>query len=210
MLKLLSPDSPLGCWMAFLLDALLISVAWAVFCIPVITIGAATSAVHRVAQNWVRDRSNCDLQHYFKAFKENLKDGTAVWLILLVPLAVIFFNAYAVWIALVKADAVIRWLTLLPFAVWMAAAVYAFALQATFENKPIRTVLNALRIAASHLLTTLFLILLFAAAIFCTLVFPYGAVLYVPFCIFFSARFTWNVFRKVFERSDVIKEDNPQ
>lgn len=210
MLNFLSPNSTLSRWLVFLLDAALISIAWAVCCVPVVTVGAATSAVHRVAQNWVRDRADCDLKHYFEAFRENFKGGTAVWLILLVPLAVILFNAYAVWIALADTGAASKWLILISFVVWMAAAVYAFALQATFENTPVRTVLNALRIGASHLPVTLLLIVLFAFALFCTLVFPFGAFLYVPFCIFFSARFTWNVFQKVVNRSDVIKEENIQ
>lgn len=210
MLTFLSPDSTLGRWMAFLLDALLISVAWAIFCLPVITVGAATSALHRVAQNWIRRRSDCDLQHFFKAFKENLKDGTVVWLILLVPLAVILFNAYAVWIALIRAGTLIRWLTGVSFVVWMAAAVYAFALQAAFQNTPLRTVLNALRIAASHVLITLLLMLLFAFAVFCILIFPYGAFLYVPFYVFFSERLRWNVFLKIARRSGaMIEEDLP-
>ncbi|MBQ8833439.1 MAG: YesL family protein [Oscillospiraceae bacterium] len=203
MLNFLSPNSPLGRWLAFFLDALLISVAWAVCSLPVVTIGASTSALHRVALNWMRDRSDCDLKNFFAAFRENLKGGTAVWLILLVPLAVILFNAYAVWIALVEASSAAKWMILLTLVVWMAAAVYAFALQAAFENPPMRTVVNALRIAASHLTTTLILIGLFALAVFCTLVFPYGAFLYVPVCVFLAARPTWNVFVKVMGNPDV-------
>ena len=215
MLNLLSPNSTLGRWLAFLLDAVLVSIAWAICCLPVVTIGAATSALHRVAQNWMRDRSDCDLRNYIDAFKTNFKGGTLVWLILLVPLAVILFNAYAAWIALVETSTAARWLILISFVIWMAAAVYAFALQATFENTPLRTVTNALRIAASHFLTTLILIVLFAFAIFCTLIFPFGAFVYVPFCVFLSARPTWNVFMKVTGRSDVIvgeseKQENDQ
>lgn len=204
MLQLFSPNSTFGRWMAFILDALLISIAWAVCSLPVVTIGASTSALHRVAQNWMRERSDCDLKAFFAAFKENFKHGTAVWLILLVPLAVILYNAYAVWIALVETSDMVRWMILLTFVVWMATAVYAFALQATFENAPLRTVLNALRIAVAHPGTTLILIILFLFAIFCALVFPYGAFLYVPFCVFLAARPTWNVFVRVMGRPDVI------
>lgn len=202
MLHIFSPNSTVGRWLAFFLDALFISLAWTVCSLPIVTIGASTSALHHVAQNWMRDRSDCDLKNYFRAFRDNFKGGTAVWLILLAPLAVILLNAYLVWIAGVEMPGIAQWMVLLTFFLWMATAVYAFALQATFENTPMRTVTNALRIAASHLTTTMILVLLFGLAIFCTLLFPFGLFLYVPACVFLSARPTWNVFCKVVEFSD--------
>ena len=202
MLQLFSPNSPLGRWLAFLLDALLISVAWVVCSLPIVTIGASTAALHRMALNWMRDRSDCDLKTYFRAFRENLKGGTAVWLILLVPLALILFNAYIVWFTEAEFPSIANWMVIIAALIWMAAAVYAFALQAAFENTPMRTVTNALRIAASHFTTTLILILLFGFAILCTLLFPPGAFLYVPACVFLSARPTWNVFSRIVKRSE--------
>ena len=199
----LSPNSLLGRWLSFLLDALLISIAWAVCSLPVVTLGASTAALNRVAHNWMKNRSDCSLRHFFGAFRENFKGGTLVWLILLVPLAVILFNAYATWIALVETSSAAKWLILLSAVVWMAVAIYAFALQAMFENSPFRTVMNALRIAASHLVTTVLLVALFALAIAATLVLPYGAFVYTPFCVFLAARPIWGVFQKVMAMPEV-------
>ncbi len=203
MLKFFSPDSTFGRWMAFFLDALLISVLWALLCIPVVTIGAATAALHKVAYNWMRERSECTVKYFWEAFCANLKNGTLVWLILLVPLALILFSAYAIWIALVQVSVAIKWITLIGAVIWMSTAVYAFPLQALFENSPVRTVTNALRIAASYLGRTLILDVLFAFAIFLTLVFWPGAVFYMPLCVFLGARPVWGVFRKVMKMSGV-------
>ena len=199
----ISPNSLLGRWLSFLLDALFISVAWAVCSLPVVTLGASTAALNRVAQNWMKDRSDCDLRHFFQAFRENLKSGTVVWLILLVPLAFILFNAYATWIALVETSVAAKWMILISAVLWMAVAIYAFALQATFENTPMRTVMNALRIAASHLPKTLILVAMFALGIAAAVIFPYGAFLYTPFFVFLAARPIWNVFVKVMAMPEV-------
>ena len=66
----ISPNSTLGRWLAFLLDALLISVAWAICSLPVITLGAATAALNKVAMNWMKDRSGCTLGDFFRAFND--------------------------------------------------------------------------------------------------------------------------------------------
>ena len=199
----LSPNSPLGRWLSFFLDALLISVAWAICSLPIVTLGAATAALNRVAINWMKDRSGCELRCFFKAFKDNLRGGTAVWLILLLPLTFILFNVYATWIALVETSAATKWMIVISAVLWVAVAVFAFALQATFENPPVRTVMNALRIAVSYLSTTLVLVVMFAVAVFATIIFPYGAFIYTPLCVFLAARPVWNVFTKVMAMPEV-------
>ena len=193
----ISPNSPLGRWLSFLLDALFISVLWAVFSLPVITLGASTAALNRVAHNWMKERSDCSVGNFLQAFRDNFKGGTLVWLILMIPLAFILFNAYATFIALVETTAAIKWTILISAALWMAVAIYAFALQAIFENPPLRTVLNALRIAVSHLTTSIILVVLFALGVAAAILLPYGAFVYTPFCVFLAARPVWNVFRKV-------------
>lgn len=199
----ISPNSTLGRWLAFLLDALLISVAWAICSLPVITLGTATAALNKVAMNWMKDRAGCTLGDFFRAFKENWKTGTGVWLILLIPLLFILFNAYATWIAMVQTSTVTQWMILISAVLWMAVAIYAFALQATFENTPMRTVMNALRIALCNFFKTVILLVIFAASIAMFIIFPLGAIFYTPICIFLAARPIWSVFKKVIEMPEV-------
>lgn len=199
----ISPNSILGRWLSFLLDALLISIAWAICSLPVITLGAATAALNRVAMNWMKERSGCTLGDFFRAFKENWKGGTGVWLLLLIPLVFVLFNIYVVFLTEAPTTSTIVWLVGISAAVWVAVAIYAFALQATFENTPTRTVMNALRIAVSNFLKTVILLLIFAASIAMFLIFPFGGVFYTPICVFLAARPIWGVFRKVMEMPEV-------
>lgn len=195
----LSPNSVFGRWMAFFLDALLISMAWFLCCLPIVTIGAATAALNKVAQNWMRSRSECTLRDFFVAFRENFKGATGVWLILLVPMCIIGFNAYAVWIALVKTSSAAQWMIGISAALWVATAVYAFALQAGFENPPLRTVTNALRLALVNLVRSAVLVAVFAIVLYATYLFPFGAVFYTPVYVFLAARPVWAVFKKVMD-----------
>ena len=189
--------------MAFFLDALLIGVVWAILCIPVFTAGASTAALHRVAHNWMRNRSECTVKDFLAAFLSNFKKGTVIWLILLIPLALILFNVHAVWVARLQTSSLAKWLVLISGIIWVATATFAFSLQAIFENKPLRTVTNALRIAASYIVTSLILVAMFALSAFLTYLIPLGVVLFVPAGVFLSARPIWGVFCKVMEMPDV-------
>lgn len=204
MFQLFSPDSVLGRWLGFLFDALLISIAWAICCLPVVTIGASTAALNRVAINWMRRRADCNVSTFITALRDNFRNATVIWLILALPLVLIGFSAYAVWLALIPASAVIKWMIAAAALIWTATAVYAFFLQAVFENPPVRTVVNALRIALSHIGSAVILAAMIAAAVVCTLVLPYGAFIYIPFCAFLSARPVWNIFEAVMRNPDVI------
>ena len=199
----ISPNSTLGRWLGFLLDAFLISVAWAICSLPVITLGAATAALNKVAFNWMRDRSGCTLMDFFRAFKENFRSGTGVWLILLLPLAFILFNAYATWIAMVQTTSTAQWLIGISAVIWMTVTIYALALQAIFENSPFRTVMNAMRIAASNFLRTLIVLIIFAVSIGLFILFPLGAMFYTPLCVFLAVRPIWGVFQKVIAMPEV-------
>ena len=50
-------------------------------CMPVVTIGAAVSAMYAVTLKMVHDEEGKIASAYFHAFRENWKQSTAIWLI---------------------------------------------------------------------------------------------------------------------------------
>ena len=196
MTRLFAPNSPSGRWLAFALDALLISVVWGLCAVLVIPAGAATAALHQVARSWMRHRSGCDVPAYLRAIRDNFKKSTILWMLLLIPLAVIGGNVYALFQAGTDFPAAVRMMIFLSVPVWIAAATYAFALQGAFENSPGRTLLNGIRLALGNLLTTIVVILVVGFGLVCTWLFPYGYFLYFPAGIFFLARPLDGAFRR--------------
>ena len=74
-------------------DLLIISLYWLLLCIPVITIIPATAALYYAAVKAVRrDRGNLTSE-YFKAFKQNLKQGILVSIVFLV-IGVVLYTCY--------------------------------------------------------------------------------------------------------------------
>lgn len=87
--KVFNLDSPVMVFLTKVADLIIVNLLAAVCCIPVITIGASMTALHYVVLKIVRDEEGYIVKSFFKSFKENFKQATIIWLILLAVLALI-------------------------------------------------------------------------------------------------------------------------
>lgn len=81
-------DSPLSQSISRAVDYVVINILWLVCCIPIVTIGAATTARFYVAMKIVRREEPSVYKSFFKSFKENFKISTKMWLL---EIAVLLF-----------------------------------------------------------------------------------------------------------------------
>lgn len=63
--------------------------------LPVITVGAAFTAMHRVLVDIYRDQENKLVKTYFKSFKENFSQATKLWLVYLVYFGILAVDYWA-------------------------------------------------------------------------------------------------------------------
>ena len=68
-------------------DLVVLNLLWILCCLPIFTIGAATSALYQVTLQMAEDRESYIAQSFFHAFLENFKQATASWLICLAAIA---------------------------------------------------------------------------------------------------------------------------
>ena len=76
-------DNPFWRFIGKLCDVMILNVLWVLCSIPVVTMGASTTAVYYVTLKLVRDEDGYTFRSYFRSFKENFKQATAIWLLLL-------------------------------------------------------------------------------------------------------------------------------
>ena len=74
--SLFNLDNPIWRFMGKLVDVFILTLLWAVCCIPIITIGPASTAVYYVTLKLVRDEESYTVRSFFKSFKENFKQGS--------------------------------------------------------------------------------------------------------------------------------------
>lgn len=80
MKDLFHPDNPFFQFLSRVGDLILVNFLFLLCCIPIVTIGAAQAALHKVTQDYVLDNDSGVLKPFFKAFKVNFKQATIVWL----------------------------------------------------------------------------------------------------------------------------------
>lgn len=82
--NLFNMNNPVWKYLGRIWDAIWLTILWTVFSLPVITIGASTTALFYVAGKIVKDEEGSVLKQFAAAFRNNFKQATVIWLILAV------------------------------------------------------------------------------------------------------------------------------
>ena len=112
--------------------------------IPIFTIGAAMTALYTVTLKLTRGEEGNLVAGYFKAFRDNFKQTTLVWL---AGGGLILFMMFDIWLLRLMEGTfgqVYRIILFVLILFFVMIIVYAFALLARFENTIKNTIKNAL------------------------------------------------------------------
>lgn len=86
MKNLLNPDGLLFQSLTRIGDLIILNFLFMVTCIPIVTIGAAQAALYKVVMDMHYEQEDGMFKGFFKAFKENFRQATVVWIVELVVL----------------------------------------------------------------------------------------------------------------------------
>ena len=62
-------------------DLIVLNICFLISCIPIVTIGAANAAMYTLCFRMLRDEDNGIVKSYFRAFRDNFKQATLLWLL---------------------------------------------------------------------------------------------------------------------------------
>lgn len=86
-------DSPFIRFMTSVTNLVILNVLWIICSLPIITMGAATTAMYSVLFAYRRKETDSVLKPFFSAFKKGFAQSTICWLILLVLGAILGYDA---------------------------------------------------------------------------------------------------------------------
>ncbi|MDR1547333.1 MAG: YesL family protein [Hungatella sp.] len=154
-------DNPVWRFIGKFGDLIILNILWLVCSIPIFTIGASTTAVYYVTLKLARDDDGYTIRSFFKSFKENFKQSTAIWLILLAVGMILGIDMYF-FTRLYTGSGSLRTVMVTVFLamalIYAAVFTYIFPLQARFFNTVKRTFFNAFFMSLRHLFRTIGLI----------------------------------------------------
>lgn len=175
-------DNPVWRFIGKFWDVILLSILWTICSIPIVTIGASTTAMYYVTLKLVRDEDGYTIRSFFKSFRENFKQATIIWLIFLAVGIILGVDLYFLIWMFTGAEKVKMVMTSVFVAltfVYLAMFTYVFPLQARFYNPVKRTIFNAFFMSIRHLLQTIGMLVVDAGLIFLS-------VTYIPQLLLFG------------------------
>ncbi|HPF29696.1 MAG TPA: YesL family protein [Lachnospiraceae bacterium] len=134
MKNIFSTDSKFYTIPAKIVDVLWLSILWIVCSIPIITIGASSCAMFYVTLKMCRDEEGGVTKHFFKAFKANFKQGTILWLIMLVVGIILGVNLVVCRQNETTFGIVLFMITTVLILWYLMELLYLFPVVARFEN----------------------------------------------------------------------------
>lgn len=171
-MNIFSFNSWLSRFLYLVADIVLLHILWIICSLPVVTIGASTTALYSSCMKRIRRDEGYITGNFFRAFKSNFRQSTLIWLLLLAVGGILYMD---LWIGLSvegvlgKIMLVSCSMLLIPF---FCTVLYIFPVQAKFENRILDNLKNAFLMSLSNFQWTLFLVFILATFVLLTLVFP--------------------------------------
>ncbi len=132
-------------FMERLVEVLKLNLLWLAFCLPIVTIGASTVAAFSVCLKMIDGEEGRVGADFIRAFRENFKQGSLLWLLN----AVVLYAFYLDWqIVAAAADPPLLLLIagIVSVALAFCAFVYAYPLVARYRNSLRNDLINSIRI----------------------------------------------------------------
>ena len=161
-MRLFSYDSKFSQIMLKLCYGCYLNLLWMVCSLPVFTAGAATAALYDVTLRIAREEDPPLTTRFFRAFRENFRQATVLWLILLGVGALLGADAYILYHLYKSTVGMVSVICTLSLALIIVAAIayvivliYVFPLVASVKNTSFAMLKNALLIGIHYLFCTI-------------------------------------------------------
>ncbi|MCX4305036.1 MAG: DUF624 domain-containing protein [Acetatifactor sp.] len=161
-MKFLSLDSPLMQGLGKMADLMWLNVLTLICCLPVVTVGASLTAMNYMALKIARNEECYITRGFFKSFKENFRQATLIWLIILAVIAVLVGDFLIMGSSAAEFGALFRGVITAAAVLVVFTCMYVFPVLAKFENSIFRTLKNAFLMSLMQFPKTILMIIMYA------------------------------------------------
>lgn len=158
MKEIFSLDNPVWNFLGKMVDMVVLTGLWLICSLPIVTIGASTAALYYVTLKLERDQEGYTIRSFFRAFRDNLKQGMLAGLIALAAGGILSGDIYMARRAHTQMGDMLLWTFLILAFICLATALYLFPLMARCRTGLLQLVTMAFVMAMKNIGWTIFML----------------------------------------------------
>lgn len=164
--KFFDVDGPFLVGLTKVADVFILNLLLILCSLPVFTFGAAYTAMYYVTLKMVKDEDCYTVRSFFKSFRQNFKQATVIWLLILAVGGVLALDLRVMngeVQGVVVSDGVAKVMSVLLIAaalLFILAVTYVFPVLSRFENTTRNTLINSLLMGIRHFPKTILIIII--------------------------------------------------
>lgn len=194
--NLFNPENSFWEFMTNMTNVLFVGLIWLICCLPIVTIGASTTALYSYTLKLAESTDGYVLKSFFKAFKDNFIKSTVLWILMLLGGGFLAIDAY---ICLRMGTTFSKFLFFLIVAIgilYLIICIYIFPVLAFFQVNVKEAIKNAFIMGVGSLPLTILIIIIFMIGGFITYTVPYLVFALGSFAAYVSSFCYLSVFKK--------------
>lgn len=174
MNNLFNPDNKFFTFMGRVADLMILNIVCIICCLPVVTAGASITAMYYVTLKMARNEESYIVKGFFHSFRQNLKQGLIIHLILLVVGILLGFDLYFARTMQGQSSVykVLGYLFMVGLALYLMVFTYIYPVLSKFYNSVKNTFRNAFLMSIRHFPYTLLMMVITALPIILAVVVP--------------------------------------
>ncbi len=165
-------DSPLMQGLGKVADLMLLNILAMICCIPIFTVGASLTALHYMSLKIIRGEECYIVKGFFKSFKQNFKQATIIWLLILMALLILVGDFYIMQNSGIEFHIVLKVIIAVIGVLIIFTPTYVFAVLAKFDNTIVRTIKNAAIMSLLQFPKTILMIIIALVPVVIAVFFP--------------------------------------
>lgn len=173
-MKFLSYDSKFTQFLVKLYNCCYLNLLWGVCSLPIVTVGAATAALYDVTLRMARGAEPSVTRHFFKAFRENFRQATILWLVMLGLGCLLAFDVAILYQIRGQGSSLLYMAGLaaviLGTVIYVLVLLYLFPLVASVHNSNFAMLRNALLLGIRYLPYSILLLMIHVGMLLAVLI----------------------------------------
>ncbi|MCM1209989.1 MAG: DUF624 domain-containing protein [Blautia sp.] len=199
-------DSPLMRILNRVADLMILNFLMIICCIPVITAGAAFTGMYYVLMKVARGEEGYLVAGFFKSFRQNFKQATILWLLILLFIVVCIGDVLVFKYSAIEFPKFLQVIMAAIAILVTMVAVYVFPVLARFDNTTRNILRNAFFMSVMNLPKTILIVLLLCSPVVILALSPRSLVLVLMFGISLPAYASAYFFSGIFKRFEPEEE----